>query len=105
MARGTKNLAVIERRRSTKRIGNDVIVMEVARTETPCAFLTRAIRTEGGSGFDAGWKFMSHLILSAALTLAFSLRQTSISISAAFTRARARSRFNIACDSSTRAET
>ena len=44
-------MAVIERSFATKRIGNDVVIMEVAREETPCAFLTSAIRTEGGLGF------------------------------------------------------
>ena len=64
-------------------------------------------------GFDlpflkiCAWREISrhYLTLSAALAFAFSLRQTSMSISAARDLARALSRFRIACDSVARAAT
>lgn len=68
MARLTKNAAILNRIISIQPAWNFVVVLlvmisflvkPIASAQPTPTFLTMAIRTEGGSGFDLGWKFIA----------------------------------------------
>ena len=64
MARPTQTHAVFKSSRSTNPIRNNVIEFDISCLEAAAAAFTAAIRSEGGSGFDAVWEFMAHSFLA-----------------------------------------